>query len=369
MYVDDQLSGVPRNDKAHEGANTRVWDATPDNYRARATLRVTAFALILSFLLIIYSFSHQLYALALGWAFIALLSGINVSFIANGHDHEPLTLFALLPGSIILVAYAFQVNGNIASIGCFPLIVASYCMLCRSRADAASVLIMALSAPMMWLTLEPLIAAAFIASLIAIIFFSSVLLREFELHHSHLYYQIDHDPMTGLLNRTSLHRRIENSIASLHCSAIPASLVTLDLDHFKRVNDVFGHDTGDFVLCEVARLLKENSPRSCTVFRLGGEEFLVLLTHIDENEARAHAESLRVEISKTAILPDFPITVSIGVANLRVCDNGDSWRRRSDNLLYMAKLNGRNQVASEGDVGPRQQGQIKRIHPTNAEVC
>ena len=140
------------------------------------------------------------------------------------------------------------------------------------------------------------------------------------------------------------------------------------MDHFKRVNDVFGHDTGDVVLCKVARLLEQNISNDCSVFRLGGEEFLILLGHNDANDAQTHAELLRLNISQTTILPDFPITVSIGVANLRVSDDNDSWRRRSDNLLYMAKLNVRNRVVSEDDIDSRKKLHIRQVDHTGLET-
>lgn len=352
MYVEDQSPGVQGNEKVHQHKGARVWDAH-GSYRARVTQGVTIVALIFFIPFTIYSLRLHLYELFYGGAYIVSLLTVITYLIANNRDHEPLTMYALLPGCIIFMVFAFYVNGYIASIGCFPSVIAFYCILCRRKAETAGILILSVAAPMMWFTLEAFESVALTASLSVVILFASILLREIELQYSHLNHQINHDPMTGLLNRTSLNDKIESAIGSFHRESIPSSLIAVDLDHFKRVNDVFGHDTGDFVLCEVARLMKQNISTEHAVFRMGGEEFLILLNHNEEIDARTHAESLRQMISETSILPDFSITVSIGVASLRSSDSGDSWRQRSDNLLYMAKINGRNRVASEADVGPR----------------
>ena len=367
MYVDIQSSGVLAGKKAHMGRRSRVWDAN-GNYRARATKGVAVFALILLFPFSVYALSHQLYAITLGGTFVVSLLIANTYLISNGRDHEPLTLYALIPGSILFIMYAFTVNGNIASVGCFPSIIAFYCILSRRKADIASVVVLAATAPLICFTFDLLGSVVLIGSLSAVILFASILLREIECQQEYLKFQIAHDPMTGLLNRTCLNGKVEEAINSFQRLAIPSSLLTVDLDHFKRVNDVFGHDTGDVVLCKVARLLEQNISNDCSVFRLGGEEFLILLGHNDANDAQTHAELLRLNISQTTILPDFPITVSIGVANLRVSDDNDSWRRRSDNLLYMAKLNGRNRVVSEDDIDSRKKLHIRQVDHTGLET-
>jgi diguanylate cyclase (GGDEF)-like protein len=213
----------------------------------------------------------------------------------------------------------------------------------------ANVMILTVAIPMMWSTLDTVDSARLTASLAAVSLFASILVREIDAQQQRLRYQLDHDPLTGLLNRTSLTIRLQEALNAFQGYIAPATLLAVDLDHFKSVNDRFGHDAGDLVLREVARLLRQHFARDGAVFRLGGEEFLVLLTGRDAGAAHECAESLRVTIAETVILQGYPVTVSIGAANLRASDDRESWVRRSDDRLYAAKHGGRNRVVS--DVG------------------
>lgn len=326
---------------------TRTWEAHGD-YRAKATRGVALAAVMLLLPFTVYALFCEFYLVALGGTYITAILVINTQLVARGRDHEPMTLYGLVPGGILFMALAYRVDGNMASIWCFPSILACYCMLERSKAVIANVMIMTVAVPMMWTTLDVVDSARFTASLLAVSLFTSILVREIDAQQQRLRYQIDHDPLTGLLNRTSLRRRLEDAIDAFKDSFVPTTLLAIDLDHFKRVNDRFGHDTGDLVLREVATLLKRHVPSDGAVFRLGGEEFLILLTDSTETTALNRAESLRVSIEKAAILQGHTITASIGLASLRVSDDRKSWAQRSDNRLYAAKHGGRNQVVSEG---------------------
>lgn len=327
---------------------TRIWEEHGD-YRAKATRGVALAALLLLLPFTLYALFRELYIVALGGTYITTILVINTRLVAQGRDHEPLTLFALVPGGILFMSLAFNVDGNMASIWCFPSILACYCMLGRRRAIIANVMILAVAIPMMWLTLDTIVSARFTASLASVSLFACILVREIDAQQRRLIYQLDHDPLTGLLNRTSLKRRLQSAINAFQDRSEPASLLAVDLDHFKRVNDRFGHDTGDLVLCEIARLLKQHVASDGAAFRLGGEEFLILLAGNDESAAHKRAESLRALIAETAILQGHPITASIGLASLRASDDRQSWTRRSDNRLYAAKHGGRNQVVYEGE--------------------
>lgn len=326
---------------------SRIWE-THGDYRAKATRGVALAAIMLLLPFTIYALFSELYLVAFGGTYITAILIINTQLVARGRDHEPMTLYALVPGGILCMSLAFRVDGIMASIWCFPSILACYCMLGRRKAVVANVMILAVAVPMMWSTLDAIVSARFAASLVAVSLFASILVREIDAQQHRLKYQLDHDPLTGLLNRTSLKRRLQDAINRFQGNLTPATLLSIDLDHFKSVNDRFGHDTGDLVLCEIARLLKKHVQNDEPVFRLGGEEFLILLTSNDEGTARTRAESLRTTIAETVILQGYPITASIGTASLRASDDRESWTRRSDNRLYSAKHNGRNRVVSDG---------------------
>lgn len=157
------------------------------------------------------------------------------------------------------------------------------------------------------------------------------------------------DPLTGLFNRREFLERLELEVEkATRLSHYSAVLLMLDLDFFKQINDTYGHATGDAVLKAVAEILHNTSRAIDVPARLGGEEFAVLLSGADKNEALAIAERLREQVAKIVIDHEagpVTITVSIGAASLSADDiNGEAVLHRADTALYEAKDKGRNQT-------------------------
>ncbi|TFF25633.1 diguanylate cyclase [Jiella endophytica] len=158
------------------------------------------------------------------------------------------------------------------------------------------------------------------------------------------------DPLTGLVNRRSFDRRAPQMVAKAKGQGRPSSLFLLDVDHFKRVNDTYGHPAGDAVLRSVADILSARAGISGMTARLGGEEFAVLLPGVDEVSARRKAERLRGEIagaSHDVGSATVEVTVSIGIET--IADDGRSFQEafdRADAALYRAKKAGRNRVTA-----------------------
>ena len=157
------------------------------------------------------------------------------------------------------------------------------------------------------------------------------------------------DFLTGVATRRSFVSRLEQEIARLRRSRAESScLLMLDLDHFKNVNDRFGHPTGDEVLKHVARLLRKDARAADAVGRLGGEEFALLLLNTEPESAALQAERLRQNVSGTHYQGDgisIPMTVSIGIAPLLQSDGSAAdCIQRADQALYRAKTYGRNRV-------------------------
>ena len=155
----------------------------------------------------------------------------------------------------------------------------------------------------------------------------------------------DTDDLTGLANRRKLMQRLEEEISLSNRHALPLSLMMLDLDHFKSINDTWGHLRGDQVLTELAALCREVLREEDLVARLGGEEFALLLPLTPETHCRQLAERLRERIAAHDFgIGQGRITVSIGVAEHRIGDSCETLIRRADESLYAAKHGGRNQV-------------------------
>lgn len=147
-----------------------------------------------------------------------------------------------------------------------------------------------------------------------------------------------HDSLTGLCNRRMLARRTAERGEAAY------SLLMLDLDHFKAVNDEFGHDGGDQALREIADLLREAFRDGDEIFRLGGEEFAVLLEPAPDEQLHAVAESLRRRVSEHEASSGARVTVSVGAGTRKAGELPGQLMRRVDRALYRAKDAGRNRV-------------------------
>ncbi|WGY47930.1 sensor domain-containing diguanylate cyclase [Vibrio sp. ABG19] len=149
------------------------------------------------------------------------------------------------------------------------------------------------------------------------------------------------DAMTGLLNR----RGLEKSIESFTVRQMPFSVLALDLDYFKKVNDTYGHDAGDELLREVSSLMKQQAREQDIVCRAGGEEFILLLSNTHIARAYEVAERIRASVANHSFTMVPAITISIGVAYWSAGDEAiESVMKKADMALYQAKHNGRNRT-------------------------
>ncbi|MEW5787899.1 MAG: diguanylate cyclase [Pseudomonadota bacterium] len=158
------------------------------------------------------------------------------------------------------------------------------------------------------------------------------------------------DPLTGLLNRAGFLGQLEGRVREAERYQVPLVLVMLDIDHFKSINDRYGHAVGDDVLRHVADILSRNLRRADLCCRWGGEEFLILLPMQDTAGGRASAEKLRLAVEQGAYPEKGRMTASFGVAVHRRSEETSEWIGRADRALYEAKASGRNRVVLAEDV-------------------
>lgn len=169
------------------------------------------------------------------------------------------------------------------------------------------------------------------------------LLREFE-------YDATIDPLTGFYNRRWLGKMLVRLIQRCQNGSEPLSVIMMDLDHFKKFNDSFGHLAGDRALNTIAKALVEHLRPEDTITRYGGEEFIALLPGSDLTEAKSVAERLRLAVDSTPIygvdgkeLPS--LTISMGIAQMSVDSTPEQLIEAADRALYRAKRGGRDQVS------------------------
>lgn len=160
------------------------------------------------------------------------------------------------------------------------------------------------------------------------------------------------DALTGLYTRRGFEQRLEIEFAMVRRHGMSSCLAVLDLDHFKEVNDREGHDAGDIVLCELARILKNNVRLGDLACRWGGEEFTLYVRQTDLSGGVALLERLRQEFSSLRILlpagHTTEATFSAGVVDLREFEDWPMAFRKADKALYKAKAEGRNRICFSG---------------------
>ncbi len=152
------------------------------------------------------------------------------------------------------------------------------------------------------------------------------------------------DSLTQLANRRKTEQLIDAEIRRAARYDMPFSVILLDIDHFKRINDTFGHPAGDQVLIQLAQTLRENLRQSDAAGRWGGEEFLIVCPFAEADGARQLAEKIRRSIAATDLPKVQPVTASLGLTQYRRGDDAKALLARADQALYAAKGQGRNRV-------------------------
>ena len=167
-------------------------------------------------------------------------------------------------------------------------------------------------------------------------------------YHEEIYRMTIIDGLTGIFNKRYFLEALEREMSRAQRYARPLSILIFDIDHFKRVNDTYGHLAGDYVLQALARLISTRARREEIFARYGGEEFVVLLPETQSSGALELSEQLRKRVSSYTFVfegEEIPITISIGVATIEgESVSGDEFIQRADEKLYEAKSAGRNCV-------------------------
>jgi diguanylate cyclase (GGDEF)-like protein len=252
---------------------------------------------------------------------------IGIGIALSGGPHSPTIGMLLLP--IVTLPARFSPKGVWAGLG----VTVAVLLLATVAVDPADFLD------------DPTYVIIALASCAGLAAFAETLMRAEMQQRSDAVL----DPLTGLLNRKALAGRYEEIAQQALLTGAPICLVAADLDHFKDVNDEHGHARGDAVLKDAAYLLRKSLRSFELVYRLGGEEFLIVLPGVSVAEGRAIAERVRAGVEE-ARPGGLPVTVSLGVAEASAPDLAfEPLFRAADEALYEAKRRGRNRVVADGD--------------------
>lgn len=176
------------------------------------------------------------------------------------------------------------------------------------------------------------------------------------------------DALTGAGNRRAFDQEMSRRLTQFRRYGTPCSLLVIDVDHFKSVNDTWGHDVGDQVLVALARSISATLRDIDLLFRIGGEEFAALLPETQGKNAVIAAERVREAVNETQIPAGklrIQVTASVGGAQLLPNDNVESWFKRADIELFDAKQGGRNRVAFKFSFNPLPEPSDNSEHPSS----
>ena len=319
--------------------------------RLRGDLRLTITTLCVCFA-VVWILPFSIYRFAVGELAIGLLDLLIVLGIALPASH------ALLSGrsdsGIRIVATvcclgcvaAAQAIGLVGLLWTYASVAFVFFVLPRNLALALSsgtlLAVMVVAGEALAGTFE---RVSYLASAALVGLFAHVVATRYERQRQKLETLAWIDPLTGAGNRRMLELELSQATLASAGTTVPPALAIMDLDHFKRINDRFGHEAGDRVLVAFAELLRELLGGVGRLYRFGGEEFVLMLPATDAAGLRALTETLRATVEARLEAPDgAAVTVSIGATLLRPEEHWSHWLGRADAALYRAKHGGRNRV-------------------------
>lgn len=283
----------------------------------------------------------------LGWAAVLIvgLLAFNAWSILKGRRQPAIPYLGLGPTITFFLWLSIEKQGIIGILWCYPALIAISFIFPERIAWITIAVLASVASYLAFDVVAPELAARVVATLFSVSIFSVIFIRIISQQHEKLERLAATDPLTGLANRAVLAPSLERAVRQSRRRRSGLTVITVDIDNFKAINDTFGHDAGDAVLQGVADVLLQNVRRFDRVFRLGGEEFLVALGATELRDGRAVAEALRFAIESAEVIPGCKVTASLGVATLRPSEDWVALRKRSDENLYRAKSLGRNRVA------------------------
>jgi diguanylate cyclase (GGDEF)-like protein len=316
---------------------------TPD-FRARSSFGVGLAGVLLLTPFTVNHLAQGRLMLAGGTGIIVVVMVAMAWVGSRGRYLPALVFFGFTPAVIVFLVLSLLEQGVIGALWCFPAVLAFYFTLPERHAWISNALLYVITVPWAWSLLEPSVSARVAATLLGVSVFSAIFVRVISLQQKALEEQAVKDALTGLHNRALLASTLDLAMEQSRRSGTPMTLLAFDLDDFKTINDTQGHAAGDDALRGLAGVIRSRIRRTDLAFRLGGEEFLAFLYGTDREKGLQVAEDLRAAVAAKPLIPDCPVTVSVGVATFNGDADWEGWLKRCDDNLYVAKAAGRNRV-------------------------
>ncbi len=257
-----------------------------------------------------------------------------------------------VPGLCIAVLSLSGMAANLYFLGprdlyfLYPVLIAAFFLTPPKTALRLTGATLLVSAITLHADLSGFDFAKFFLSVLGCILFAYAFADQRNRQRDQLLQLATEDPLTGAGNRRALHKSLEHLVALRRRTSEPMSAIMIDLDNFKWVNDQKGHAVGDAVLRTVSETIAARIRLTDSLFRMGGDEFVVLASGTTMESARLLAEELRELLAQALVHLAAPVTVSLGVAEHWLHETAEEWLARADSAMYQSKQRGRNQVTT-----------------------
>jgi len=312
-----------------------------DDFRPQFSILLGLLGILILSPFIIVNLVSENYLLATG-IFVLVVSFVYTSHIINRDNRKfKIIGWVIVPILLPVLLVALYSLGIKASFWLYPSVIVLYLVMPRLYALTTNVILVILTSFIAYTTLDFELTVRLIASLTVVNVFIAAFIFVLEGQQDYLKKLAITDQLTGLRNRTSLMHKLNDFVSQANRSRTPLSFISLDLDLFKQINDTYGHAAGDEVLKSLAKTLLSRVRKTDLAFRMGGEEFLIVLFDTDLEGAFNLAEVLRATVEAEASIKT---TASFGVSSYAYSENVTIALKRADDNLYEAKRTGRNKV-------------------------
>lgn len=312
-------------------------------YRDRIFYRLGIVAVILLLPFVVNAFLKARIGVALTSFALVLVFVVDVIAIRGGRKPPVAPAFLIIPVALA-VGITIVRQGVIGALWAYPAVMLFQFVASRWVANVLNGLLVIMVTVLAYQHLGPSVTVRVFVTLVLTMLFTNIFLGIVLRLQERLRKLGITDALTGVYNRRHMDKEVGEAIERHKRYGADSSLLLVDIDFFKSVNDEVGHAAGDRALKEIAALMRRSLRKLDLVFRIGGEEFLVLLPDVKEAGAAEAAEKLRREVASAEFLPGRNITVSIGVGEIAPGEAREQWIRRIDRALYAAKGAGRNRV-------------------------
>jgi diguanylate cyclase (GGDEF)-like protein len=286
--------------------------------------------------------------LLLGSSLLLFLAGFNANVYALFNNRPFIVTYSLVMISLSLTLFlAVYYLGFSASLWTYPIVIAIYFIIPIRHANIFNLITVIPIASLLAMEYEYGLALRYCASMGATLVLGNNLVTIITDLHQQLVLQSVTDPLTGAFNRRKMDQTLASLLDQYRVNPQNNALLMIDIDFFKKINDTYGHEVGDITLRDLVNKLHSQVRKTDMVFRIGGEEFLVVLPNTNFEHALHVAEALRMAVSEIHIVNTTQsITVSLGISMLMKNMTVEQWLGQADKCLYVAKEMGRNRVVS-----------------------